>query len=824
MLRMYSFPLVRILLLLLFTGFLNRSLIAQTNTVPFQLLTVDGSPAVAPYNFHPSRLVPEINWTANWIWLDPAIYPNYQRTKTTWLGPDTKATPYRVFFRKEMNWQAGQSPVYLYCTADVRFRLYINGILTAEGPVNTGGDYDDTKAPEYWYYSVYDISKQLREGKNTIAVEVFSYALEWSEITGTYGGLLAEIKSGNQTLVRTDTSWLVVPDTSLQKKGDWLEWQTGTEPENWNAPAFTSSNWSKAALQRGLSKTRLFRSNIPDLLQASLKPLTPMPERFFSDSSYLLDFERNRVARIQCSFIASEGDTIEITPFEKKDYVASPSRAVRIIAKEGFNQFRSPNLAAFRYLRVRVASKKPVHFKAFDAVFTSYPLVYRGRFSCSDPFYTKLWSIARYTTQLCMGDMFYDSPMHQEPNACTGDYFIESLNAWYAFGDAWLTRQNLIQTAQMMEKNQYRMFHTSYSLVWVQMLHQYIQYTGDSSILTEVLPHAHQLMLLFRSYLNKDYLVANAPNYMFMDWIKIDRFNAHHPPAMIGTGYMTAFYYKALRDLAWLHEWGSKKSVATAYLSRASWYNQLADSIRNGIDLRLWDPGRKLYRDGVPGMTNVPPSFWLPADTSITTYSAHFNTLAVLYGIAQPNRMEALMRYVVTQQDYELQPYFMAYVLAAMSKLNKTDEGLELVDRWKNGIDTSTYTLKENWQDLSATGYRGDYSHAWGGSPLLFCSVNLLGITSYSPGYAQIAIRPYDGSTIEWASGAVPVGDNELVEVDWKKTAKTSKWEYRLPANRTAVLQLPESWRSKKIRINGKKVPYSSSLAYSFRQLLIEVE
>ncbi|MCG7859534.1 hypothetical protein MD537_21330, partial [Flavihumibacter sediminis] len=112
-------------------------------------------------------------------------------------------------------------------------------------------------------------------------------------------------------------------------------------------------------------------------------------------------------------------------------------------------------------------------------------------------------------------------------------------------------------TAQMMEKNQYRMFHTSYSLIWVQMLHQYIQYTGDASILTELLPHAHQLMLLFRSYLNKDYLVANAPNYMFMDWIKIDRFNAHHPPAMIGTGYMTAFYFKALQDLAWLHEWGS---------------------------------------------------------------------------------------------------------------------------------------------------------------------------------------------------------------------------------------------------------------------------
>ncbi|MBU7578456.1 MAG: hypothetical protein KAF40_10370, partial [Flavihumibacter sp.] len=101
---MFSIPLARffIFFLLAFNGF--SSLRAQTNTVPFQLKQVDGSPAVAPYNFHPARLMPEIKWTADWIWLNPDDYPTYQRTKTTWLGPETRTTPYRVFFRKEMNW------------------------------------------------------------------------------------------------------------------------------------------------------------------------------------------------------------------------------------------------------------------------------------------------------------------------------------------------------------------------------------------------------------------------------------------------------------------------------------------------------------------------------------------------------------------------------------------------------------------------------------------------------------------------------------------------------------------------------------------------
>ncbi|WP_290711166.1 alpha-L-rhamnosidase C-terminal domain-containing protein, partial [Flavihumibacter sp. CACIAM 22H1] len=425
---------------------------------------------------------------------------------------------------------------------------------------------------------------------------------------------------------------------------------------------------------------------------------------------------------------------------------------------------------------------------------------------------------------LCMSDMFFDSPMHQEPNACTGDYYIEALNAYYAFGDAWLTRQNIIQTAQQLRKNDSRMFHTSYSLIWIQMVQQYIMYTGDAGVLPEILPVADELADLFNTYLNKEYLVANAPNYMFMDWIKIDRFSAHHPPAMIGTGYMTAFYYKALRELAWLHSWAGKKGINYASATKASRYTKLADNIRNGIEKNLWDPAKGLYRDGIAGMSTSSPSFWLPADTAIETHSAHFNTLVVLYDIAPKERQADLLHYVVTQESYELQPYFMSYVLAAFTQLGKTTEGLLQVNRWINGIDTSTYTLKENWQDVSATGYRGDYSHAWGGAALWFCSRNLLGVSSYTPGYQQIALHPYDGATITWAKGTVPVGNNEVVEVDWKKEPAKLWWKYKLPLHRTAIVLLPESWRTKKIRVNGKPVKYQPRLTLATNTILLEVQ
>ena len=43
-------------------------------------------------------------------------------------------------------------------------------------------------------------------------------------------------------------------------------------------------------------------------------------------------------------------------------------------------------------------------------------------------------------------------------------------------------------------------------------------------------------------------LISEAPNYMFMDWVSINGIACHHPPAVIGQGYLTAFYYRGLGD------------------------------------------------------------------------------------------------------------------------------------------------------------------------------------------------------------------------------------------------------------------------------------
>jgi alpha-L-rhamnosidase len=781
------------------------------NNIPIPVIRNSDGVFADAYSFSKDNLYKKINWKGMWIWLNKQQFSGYQGTRTTWINPGMPyEKPYRALFRKQITLNTVPQQPVIFITADVRFHLYINDSLVADGPVNTGSDYGDEHAPDYCYYTTCDIKRFLKKGTNTIAVEVLSMALEGSETTGSFGKFICDIQDGEKIILASDTSWKAIADTAYSNSDGYLVYNADKNSETWKQQTFDDHAWPFASLQPMADSTRLFQSNIPSLLHYPVAPVQIFKgnieqhtiadrKQFYSEQSageYILDFSRVIVGYVCFSITANKGDTIEVIPYEKIKPVAGPAKRYRYICAEGRNDFRSSNLSSFRYLLVRLHTTKRIGVNTFSPEFATYPVQYKGAFTCSNDFYNQLWSISRYTTQLCMSDMFFDSPMHQEPIGCTGDYFIESMNNYYAFGDQWLTRQNLMQTAQMMRKNDYKMFHTSYSLLWVQMLRQYVWYTGDTSILHELLPDAHQLMNRFKTYLNKDHLVAEAPNYMFMDWINIKGFNAHHPPAMIGTGYMSALLYKALIDI---------DSMSTFVTTKQVSYAMLADSIKQGINALLWDEQKQLYKDGIPFNTHVKPNEWMPADTNFTTYSAHVNTLAVLYGIAPVNKEAAIMNYIATQNEYELQPYFMSYVLQAAKKTNHIDVGLELINRWKNGIDTSTYTLKENWQDQTSFGYGGDFSHAWGGSPLRYLSQNVLGIAPGKAGYAMIEIHPYTGEKIDWARGAVPVNDKDVVAIWWEKKDGEYTFEYAIPAKRNAVYHVPEGFKKYSIMVDGKK-------------------
>ena len=153
------------------------------------------------------------------------------------------------------------------------------------------------------------------------------------------------------------------------------------------------------------------------------------------------------------------------------------------------------------------------------ANFTSQPVDYRGAFKCSDERLNRIWNVSRWAVQICLQTHHLDSPNHQEPICDPGDYVIEAMVNYYAFGQPWLARQDIRKFAWLLKDEKYRNFHTSYSIAWLQMLMDYYDYTGDRALVEEMAPYVHELLDTYASWRGKNGLISEAPNYMFMDWV-----------------------------------------------------------------------------------------------------------------------------------------------------------------------------------------------------------------------------------------------------------------------------------------------------------------
>jgi hypothetical protein len=300
------------------------------------------------------------------------------------------------------------------------------------------------------------------------------------------------------------------------------------------------------------------------------------------------------------------------------------------------------------------------------------------------------------------------------------------------------------------------------------MLVQYYMFTGDAEPLRELAPQVTSLMNRFESYLGANGLISEAPNYMFMDWVEIEGFNLHHPPAVIGQGYMTALYYQALGDA----------EVVAKVVGIPASYGAIRDKVRVAFDRELWNPAKGLYRDGKPFQTTVKPNQWLPADKDIETFSTQVNTLAVSCGLTTTERSRSVMKSILSRADMNCQPYFMHFVFDAMAKAGLfLDDATSQLDRWQIVPDTQSFY--EMWKV-------GDLSHAWNATPMFQMSGRILGVQPTKPGFTEFVIEPQPCG-LEWAKGKVPTPFGPI-SVEWKRKGNQLEVNFIVPKRAKAMV------------------------------------
>ena len=617
--------------------------------------------------------------------------------------------------------------------ADARYELYVNGEFLGRGPASPGSDFL-TEKMEYCYYDEYEV-KDTPSVK--IRVVVTSQATAINEFSFGHPGVFLEICDGAGFVGGTDESWLCRP---LNERAHTFYSDYSVSEEEYSAPC------------RIPDIHKMKKSPLAHLCEDEVRPLNfdKITVKCKEKTDTVLYFDKIYsafpVISVKCDgkvHIRIESGEIDDCPNVGEDIVV-----IRDTVHSG-QRMRS---VGFMRILVENMSENDAVIDSVKLIYSHYPVENETGFICSDGIINKIYDVCIHTLKICRQNTHLDSPTHQEPLACTGDYYIQALMEYYNMYDPTLTGFDIYRTAKILEMQRGRMFHTSYSLMFPMWLYDYYMFTGDTILVKESKKAMECLFSLFESYVAEDNgLIEYAPDYMFVDWIamkdaedpysdardimshgKSEDFSLHHPPKALGQSVLCMLYYRALICASSLYYAILDEKSANMCLNKA-------EKIKKSVNTYLFDENKGLYIGGLNTPDRVENGQWLPKNVDRVFYLKQANTLAVLFEIAPAERRRGILDYICKDlRKEEMQPYFYSFLLDALCNEDMFAEyGIDIIRRYESLIAKCDKGLCEAWEYVN-----GDCSHAWGGAPAYILKKAISGFRMLEPNYRKIRLSP----------------------------------------------------------------------------------
>ena len=428
---------------------------------------------------------------------------------------------------------------------------------------------------------------------------------------------------------------------------------------------------------------------------------------------------------------------IKITATDYETAVDNRSRRAEMVF-DGNGEYRSLQVHSVGGLQLEIANNSDNEATVYPAIIAvNYPVKVQAKTRTSDDELNLVLDVCAHTLKICRQHIHLDSPCHYEPLACTGDYYIESLMTAFSYGDMRLAEFDVIRTAELLRNNGGRMFHTTYSLIWVRMMYDTYMLTGSRMMLEECVDSLIMLLDRFNSYVGDNGIIETPPDYMFIDWLYIDEISLHHPPKALGQTCLNMFYYGALTAAEKVFDILGESAISGDC-------NKKAESLKTAVNSLLFDEEKQMYFEGLN--TSTPEHLlggWMPQNTSKRYYRKHANILAAYVGICEKELAQSLLHRIMSDEiEGEYQAYFAHYLFEALYRNGLRNEyTLTVAQRWKQPVKDCTKGLAEGFIPPEPT-YSFDHSHAWGGTPLYSVPKALTGIEILEAGYKKISLNP----------------------------------------------------------------------------------
>ena len=762
-----------------------------------------------------------INWRASWIWTEDEAQP-----KNAY-----------IYARKTFELSARPNSAKLYCSADSRYRLYVNGTHVGQGPVPS--------TPAAFYVDSYDVTALLKEGVNCIALLVHHLGEGTYSYIPTQPGLICQLETADQ-VIGTDTTWKALSAPDWTNQGQRISKRLGFQEVydarlslgDWPLPDFYDGGWKDASVVGEADAKpwgKLIPRESPYLVEEIITPhaivgayvcpplphdvqapemayfmareeLTPLPPRGAHNlqglvksrgrtpmiqpprsaggASIILDFGKEVTGQVEIALSGWGGGIVDIGYSERlDDGRVRPDRSRmrytdRYIMRSGVQGWRSFGQRAFRYMQIDFReSPRPVGIE-YVRVVQQTQASGAGRFESNEKLLNEIWNAGAYTTRLCMQETFINCPWRERAQ-WWGDARLMSQVAYYTSGDISLLRQGIRQIAasQREDGSVLGLYPASVDRL-----------VPDYAALWVLSVWEYYAWTGDRQFLAELYPAVTR----CLDWFgRFARWDGLLCDVIGDTfidwaeidkrGVSTALnclYYEALHRAGLM-------AAAIEMHEAAEQHQAAASNMRVAINRYLWSSACGLYVDN-------------RQDSSPEQFSVQTNILAVLFDIPDHYRKITICRRLLCPEWQEklATPYFGSYFVEILCRTEFYQEALDMIrNRWGDMLKAGATTYWER--------FTPDFGlcHGWSAGPTRHLSAEFLGVRPVAGGpKVRIAPQPVD---LKWARGIVPTPYGN-VEVDWKREQHRFAMRMRIPEGMTAEVIAPNGLLSK-VTMDGEE-------------------
>ncbi len=760
---------------------------------------------------------------------------DFNQLKHTWTAqwithPTESTLDSRLFlFRRNFNLNELPDKFKIYISADNRYRLYVNGTYIVSGPSSSNINnyrYETIDIAKYLIKGKNSIAAEVVNFGEYRKVSTMTFQTAFI-LQGDEANVV-DVNTSNKSdwKVIRNFGFESIPFVSDSLRGYYAAGPgekriASKHPKNWNKINYDDSNWLKpkaATVEFAVGRGFLFGSTwhlVPRIIpfmeekkqrfgRISRTEGIEVSDGFIKGTSELLipankkvkiliDQQHHTIGHPEMIYSKGKNSTIKITYSEAlydKDWKKGNRNVVSdkqilgyydIIQADGNdnNFFKPFGQKTYRFIELEIDTKnEPLIINDYYGVFTAYPFKENAKFETGNPELDQIWDTAWLTLRNSSVEGFIDP--YYEQLQYIGDTRIEALVSITVDGDDRLMRKaiEMFDNSRLpngLTQSRYPSYIVqvipTYSLIWIEMLHDYHMFKNDDEFIKRFVPGMKTVLNWWENKVDETGMPTNMEWWNFTDWS--DGFHNGIPDGA-DDGYSASIALQlvyALQNAASLFN-----DLGLGY--EANKYSTLQKKITESVLKNCYDTQKGLIAE-TPKKEH---------------FSQHTNIMAILTNAISEKDQKEIMQKILDDKDLiQATIYYKFYLFNALQKAGLGDKYLDLLQNWTNQLKMGLTTFAETDIDPRSE------CHAWSASPNFHFLTLVAGIQPNEKNFKEVKIAPNLGN-LKNIHAKMP-HPNGFIELDLERDKANIKAEINLPKGVKGVF----IWQDKSVILKEGK-------------------